>query len=139
MPVGNPSQPVFVPAVGLRARMIVRHGLPNCAVDTVVFSHGPPGPLAYIRTPALPVLLTTGILLEPLVLCQDRRRLVMWRVDRPHTCSLSDFRRGRQRLLRCATLRLNSRCWTCQGTVSLRLSTRRTQARCERLLGGRRD
>src|SRR5215204_1997789 len=106
MPVGDACQPVFVPAVGLRAGMVVRHSFPGCAVGTVVFPYGTPCPLAYIRTPALPVLLASGIFFKPLVLCQERGGLVTWRACRPrHEFPLSDIHRERSRLLRCATCR----------------------------------
>src|SRR5262249_51371473 len=54
--VADAGDAVFVPAVRLRARVIVRHVVPRRAVRRVVLAHGAPRTLAQIGAPLLPVL-----------------------------------------------------------------------------------
>src|SRR5262245_35632797 len=49
---------IFVPAIRAAARMVVRKIVPGVPICAVVFSHGSPGALAKIRTPAMPIGLT---------------------------------------------------------------------------------
>src|SRR5437016_3769743 len=56
MTITNAREPVFVPAISARARVIVREIIPGVAVRAVILTHGSPRTLAKIRTPALPML-----------------------------------------------------------------------------------
>ena len=40
MPITESGNAVFAPAVGTRARVIVREVVPPCTIRTVVFAHG---------------------------------------------------------------------------------------------------
>ena len=48
---------VFAPAIGSRARVVVREVLPGCPVRAVVFTNRAPLSLAQVGPPALPVSL----------------------------------------------------------------------------------
>ena len=54
--VADPADAVFSPAIGARARMVVREIFPGRPVRAVIFADGAPLPLGEIRSPALPVL-----------------------------------------------------------------------------------
>ena len=56
VPVADPADAVLAPAVGARARMIVRKIFPRRPVRAVILAHRSPLPLGKIRPPALPVL-----------------------------------------------------------------------------------
>src|SRR5215471_4773650 len=53
--VADAGEPVLVPSVGARARMVVRKVVPGFALRAVVLAHGAPGALAQVRAPLLPV------------------------------------------------------------------------------------
>src|SRR5581483_3405003 len=55
MAIAESGEAVLVPAVGARARVIVRKVAPGIAVLAVILADGSPGALGEIRTPALPV------------------------------------------------------------------------------------
>src|SRR5262245_61094853 len=59
--IAKASHAIFVPATCAAARVIVRKIVPGIPICTVVFSHGSPGALAKIRTPAMPIGLTSVI------------------------------------------------------------------------------
>ena len=65
--VGDAADAVFAPAVGTRARMVVREIFPSGAAGTVVFANRSPLALGEIRSPALPVFFSIAVFLEPLV------------------------------------------------------------------------
>src|SRR5262249_42075920 len=52
--VGDAGEAVLTPAVGSRARLVVREIRPRVAGGAVVLAHGPPLPLAQVRTPLPP-------------------------------------------------------------------------------------
>src|SRR2546429_9482233 len=56
MTIANTGEPVFVPAIGARPRMVVWKIIPGGAICTVVFARGSPRAFGEIRTPAFPVL-----------------------------------------------------------------------------------
>src|SRR5205823_665802 len=66
MPIADSRKAVLVPAIGSGASVIMRQIFPGRAVGTVVFAHGPPGSLAEIRSPTLPVLLALPVFLQAL-------------------------------------------------------------------------
>ena len=97
--VANAGKAVFIPAIRLRARLAMGKILPGGAMRTVVLTHGPPGPLAQVRAPALPMFLAPGILfktqsfrISPLLLCL-RRPLRLSRHCLPHFASMTSSRR----------------------------------------------
>src|SRR6202040_4102793 len=55
MAVADAAQAVFPPAIGARARMIVRKIFPGAAIRTVVLTDGAPLALADVRPPTLPM------------------------------------------------------------------------------------
>src|SRR4029079_17898012 len=55
MAIGDPGEAILVPAIGARARVVVREVVPCGAIRAVVLAHAAPGALAEIRAPALPV------------------------------------------------------------------------------------
>ena len=55
VPVADAGDAVFAPAVGARARVVVREILPRRAVRAVILAHGSPLALAEVRSPALPM------------------------------------------------------------------------------------
>ena len=63
--VRNPHQAVFTPAVGPRAGVVVREGVPGATARAVVLAHGPPLALGQVGPPALPVVGALQVLLEP--------------------------------------------------------------------------
>ena len=65
VPVRDAREAVLVPAVGARSGVVVREVVPGGAAGAVVLAHRAPGPLAQVRSPALPVLLLEPRLLEP--------------------------------------------------------------------------
>ena len=56
VPVANPANAVFSPAIHPRTRVLVRKIFPGRPVWTVIFSNRSPLPLAQVRSPALPML-----------------------------------------------------------------------------------
>lgn len=74
MAIAHARQPVFVPPVGSRARMIVWKRIPGDALRAVVFTDRTPGAFAQIGPPPFPVLFAAGIFLETLLFSEDRRR-----------------------------------------------------------------
>jgi hypothetical protein len=65
MAVGNAGEAIFVPAVGARARVVVRERVPHRAAGAVVLADGAPGAFAQVGAPALPVLGARPGLFEP--------------------------------------------------------------------------
>ncbi len=65
MLVAEPGDAVLAPAIGPRARLVVREILPGVAVGAVVLAHGAPLALAEIGPPALPAHLAAPVLGEP--------------------------------------------------------------------------
>ena len=55
VPVADAADAVFAPAVGARARVVVREILPRGAVRAVILAHGSPLALAEVGPPALPM------------------------------------------------------------------------------------
>src|SRR5262249_9842284 len=55
MAIAQAGEAILAPAVGARARVIVREVLPGVAGRAVVFAHGAPGALADVGPPPLPV------------------------------------------------------------------------------------
>ena len=66
VPVANSADAVFAPAVGSRARMIVRKIIPRVAVRAVVFADRPPLALGEIWPPAFPMDFPLDAGLQPL-------------------------------------------------------------------------
>src|SRR5205823_2682381 len=64
--VTDAQQPVFAPAVGPAAGVVVRKITPAVAPLGVVFAHRPPLALGQVRPPPLPVFFPSGVLREPL-------------------------------------------------------------------------
>ncbi len=60
--IGDAQEPVFAPAVGARARVVVREVAPAVAVLGVVLADRAPLPLGEVRPPPLPVLVAAGVL-----------------------------------------------------------------------------
>src|SRR5688500_2675150 len=52
--IGDAGQAVLAPAVGARARLVVREVVPRVADGAVVLANGAPLPLAQVRPPPLP-------------------------------------------------------------------------------------
>jgi hypothetical protein len=73
--VADAEQPVLAPAVGARARLVVREGLPRVAVAGVVLAHRPPLALGQVGTPRLPRDLAGPRGLQSLVLGSHVRTL----------------------------------------------------------------
>ena len=69
MAVADAGNPVFAPAIGARAGMVVREVVPGGAVRAVVLANGSPLALAQVRSPALPVELA---LRDSSSLCSSR-------------------------------------------------------------------
>ena len=67
MAIAKASDPVLTPAVGARARVVVRKIVPGLAVRAVVFANGPPLSLAQVRPPTLPMSGPQARFLEPLL------------------------------------------------------------------------
>ena len=67
MTVRNARDPVFVPAVGFRAGVIVRDVFPGSAVLAIVLADSSPGALAEIGSPALPMRLAVAGFFESLM------------------------------------------------------------------------
>src|SRR5690606_15792761 len=63
--VAEAGEPVLTPAVGARARVVVRQVGPGGAVRAVVLAHRAPLTLAEIGPPALPVAQPSFVLAEP--------------------------------------------------------------------------
>ena len=63
--VGDAGQPVFAPAVGARAGLIVGEVVPGVAAFAVVLAHGPPLPFAEVGAPFLPGSLLLPSFVEP--------------------------------------------------------------------------
>ena len=55
VPVGNAGDAVFVPAISLRAGVLMRERSPGVLIAAVVFANRSPGALAEVRTPTFPV------------------------------------------------------------------------------------
>ena len=56
--IAESGEPVLAPAVGARARVVVREVLPGAAGGAVVLAHRAPGALADVRTHSLPLART---------------------------------------------------------------------------------
>src|SRR5688572_5345777 len=54
MVIADPGEPVLAPAVGARARMVVREVVPGVAGFAVVLANCPPLPLGEVGSPFLP-------------------------------------------------------------------------------------
>src|SRR5204863_6237046 len=67
MPVANSGQAIFVPAIRLRPRMIVREVLPGGPAVAVVLAHCAPGALAEVRSPSFPVRFPAARFFESLL------------------------------------------------------------------------
>src|SRR5882724_2418967 len=55
MAVADAGDPIFIPAIGSRARVIVREVIPRRAIWAVILTHGSPSAFAYIGSPTLPM------------------------------------------------------------------------------------
>ena len=64
--VRDPEDPVLAPAVGARARVVVREVIPRGAELRIILPHRPPLALREVRSPALPVDGAFRRLFEPL-------------------------------------------------------------------------
>src|SRR5581483_6075366 len=64
MAIAYPGDPVLVPAIGARARVVVRQVLPRGAVRAVVFAHRAPGAVADVWAPPAPVLRAHAVLFD---------------------------------------------------------------------------
>src|SRR5947209_1762196 len=83
--IGYTGNTVLAPAIGTRARVIVREEVPRIAVLAVILTNGAPLPLAQIRAPFFPGRFIGFRLGEPLVFrshgislvveCRDKRPL----------------------------------------------------------------
>src|SRR5689334_16443082 len=62
--VADAAEPVFVPPVGARARLLVCEVVPGVTVRAVVLAHRAPGAFAQVRTPPLPRCAPLGRFLE---------------------------------------------------------------------------
>src|SRR2546426_7941148 len=67
MAVAHAGNAVFAPAVGARARMIVRKVFPSRSIRAVVLADCAPLPLGEVRSPALPMNLPQPGLFETLI------------------------------------------------------------------------
>src|SRR6185436_9064586 len=65
LPVGEAEETVLPPAIGAAPGMVVRQVVPAGAVGRVVLAHGAPLPFAEVGAPALPVLPSSRVLVEP--------------------------------------------------------------------------
>jgi hypothetical protein len=65
MAIADTAEPVFAPAVGAAARMVVGKIFPGGAVGAVIFAHGTPLALGQVRTPAFPVSFARAVRLKP--------------------------------------------------------------------------
>src|SRR5882724_7802986 len=65
MAVADACNAIFAPAIGARARMVMRKKLPRCATGTVIFPDSSPLTFRKIRPPALPIFLACTIIFEP--------------------------------------------------------------------------
>src|ERR1700736_3444762 len=72
--------------------MLVRKALPQPAIRRVILTDGGPLPLAQVRPPALPVLHTAGILVQPACFAIRHGALSFWlafvKTFRSHSLSL---------------------------------------------------
>src|SRR5262249_46542787 len=59
--IGDSQQPVFAPAVGPAARVVVRQRFPGVAAGRVILAHRAPLAFGEIRAPPLPVLFAAGV------------------------------------------------------------------------------
>src|SRR5579859_224871 len=55
MTVADTGNAVFIPAICARARLIMRKVIPGFAIRAVIFAHGAPRALTYVRSPAFPM------------------------------------------------------------------------------------
>ena len=69
MVVADPRDPVLSPAIGPRARLVVREIVPCVAAGAVVLPHGSPLALAEVRPPREPRRPPRPILFKSIVLC----------------------------------------------------------------------
>ena len=67
--VADPCDPVLSPAIGARARLVVREVVPCVAAGAVVLPHGAPLALAEVRAPREPRRSPRPILFKSIVLC----------------------------------------------------------------------
>jgi len=71
--VGETRQPILSPAVGARARLVVREIVPGIAVRAVVLTHRPPLPFGEVRSPPSPWNAGPVRLQQPCVLDRPAR------------------------------------------------------------------
>src|SRR5262245_53215383 len=64
--IAKTQQPIFIPSVSFRPRMIERKIIPGAAVGTVVFPHRTPRTFAHVWSPAFPENPAFLIFLQPL-------------------------------------------------------------------------
>ena len=64
LPIADAREPVLIPPVRMRTRVVMRQVIPGGPVLAVVLAHGAPRALAQVRAPALPVHLAVTRFLE---------------------------------------------------------------------------
>ncbi len=64
--VADAAQPILVPTIGPRARLLVAESVPRLAIGAVVLAYRAPGALCQIRPPHTPVRLTLTLLFQTL-------------------------------------------------------------------------
>ena len=92
--VGDPGDPVLAPAVGARARVVVREEIPGRPVGAVVLAHRAPLALGQVGPPAPPVDVVAFGLPESLLLCGERRRRRLGSCRGPAVVALAAARRA---------------------------------------------
>src|SRR5713101_3105832 len=65
--VADASNAIFSPAIGARARMIVRKEFPSRAAGAVIFAYGSPLAFGEIGSPALPIFFSGACFFKPAV------------------------------------------------------------------------
>src|SRR5947209_15314549 len=72
MAVADAADSVFIPAIGARARVIVRQIVPGRAICAVVFAHSAPRALTQIRSPTFPMRCPLARSLKPSLFYHSR-------------------------------------------------------------------
>src|SRR5262249_2780898 len=65
VPIADPRNSVFAPAIGARSGMVVRKELPGGSVGAVILAHRAPLALGERRPPAVPIFFARAIVFEP--------------------------------------------------------------------------
>ena len=63
--IGETREPIFSPAVGATARVVVGKVIPGCTMSAVIFAHGAPLPLRQIGAPLLPAFTGREAVVKP--------------------------------------------------------------------------